>query len=40
MTGDALEMNNIGRNGINMVFIGIYIFMAGLKQASKISYSD
>lgn len=37
LTGEMLLLNNKGRNGLILVFIGIYLLNASLQQAFKVN---
>lgn len=39
LTGDALELNNKGRDGLVLMFTGIFLLSASIQQAFKINSS-
>jgi hypothetical protein len=40
LTGDALILNNKGRDGLVLMFTGIFLLSASLQQAFKVSSSE
>lgn len=40
LTDESLQSNNIGRNGLAVTFIGIYLMSAAIKQACKVHSAD
>jgi hypothetical protein len=40
LTNESLEMNNIGRSGLAICFIGLYLLISSIKQAGKVSSSE
>lgn len=37
LSDETLELNNIGRNGLMIGFIGLYLLSTGVKQSFKIT---
>ena len=35
-----MELNNIGRNGLTVTFIGLYLLIVSLKQAFNVSKNE
>lgn len=40
LTNELLELNNIGRNGLAVTFIGFYLLIVSLKQAFNVSKNE